>query len=130
MAKRKARQVRVTAVGGVEESLTRAAKASRIAGWPTVLPPRAMERIIRVLTEGDQKYGRQNMLRLSVLANSKHEGHLDHALAHILNFQKRGSLKELEHAAARMVMAIERKIADLKRSRRKLFQKKKTRRRR
>ena len=94
-------------------------KATKLTGWPTILPPNAMERIIRVLTAGDIKYGRKNMDKMPVMAKSGGAGHLDHALMHFLKFQQAGRVGELEHGVCRAIMALEKqlKLAARKRKR-------------
>jgi 5'(3')-deoxyribonucleotidase len=77
------------------------AKQSRIDGAWTLLPMRALESVARVLREGAAKYGADNWRGLSVDEIN------DHVWAHLATWQMTGETEELEHAACRVLMALE-----------------------
>jgi hypothetical protein len=77
------------------------AKQSRIQGRWDLLPFRAMESVTRVLKEGADKYGVDNWRGLSVDEIN------NHVWAHLATYQQTFDLEELEHAACRVLMALE-----------------------
>ena len=67
-----------------------------------LLPPLATLEVARVLKYGAEKYGEQNWHSISVAE------HLNHVLTHVLAYQANDqSDGHLEHAACRMLMALE-----------------------
>lgn len=85
------------------------AKQSKIGHRCDLLPPLATLRVADVLHEGSGKYGDWNWFKIPM-----HE-HLNHALVHVFAFLAGDTTDDhLGHAACRMMMSLERRLADEK----------------
>jgi hypothetical protein len=60
-----------------------------------------------VMKKGAVKYGKENWHKIPVVSDGKNAGHLDHVHEHLAKYEATGDIEELEHAAARVLMALE-----------------------
>lgn len=90
-----------------ETNLETGAKQSKIPYRSDLFPARAFLKVSQVLEQGAKKYGDKNWLPIPV-----HE-HLNHVLTHLMAYLADDTQDEhLEHAACRIMMALERQEMD------------------
>lgn len=98
------RAARVFGVGPDAPAETNAAGGRQSASpyRSDLLPPHALLAVAEVLAEGAAKYGDRNWHKIAV------SDHLNHAMTHLLALQAGdGSDAHLEHAACRLLMALD-----------------------
>ena len=98
-------------ISGIETN-PNGGKQSKIDGFPTLIPARALLSVSRVMKEGGQKYGKDNWHNIPVSSDGSYAGELDHAIEHYLNFMVTGELEELEHFVARAIMALDQHLRE------------------
>jgi hypothetical protein len=79
----------------------RGAKQTDIGARFDLLPMKALASIARVLDEGCKKYGVENWKELSIDEIN------NHTLMHLIDYQEYRMFEDLEHAACRILMALE-----------------------
>jgi len=89
------------------ETLANGAKQSKLAERCDLLPPEATLAVAAVFGYGAGKYGDTNWHGIPV------RSHLNHALRHVFQFLAGDDTEDhLEHAACRMLMALQKRYMD------------------
>lgn len=76
-------------------------KQSHLGAAFELLPPDALTQVAVILEHGANKYSAWNWLRIS------RNDHIRHALGHIFAYISKGDIKDLQHAACRLLFALE-----------------------
>lgn len=76
-------------------------KQSALGAAFELLPPDALTQVSVILEHGAKKYSAWNWLRIS------RNDHIRHALGHIFAYISKGDIKDLQHAACRLLFALE-----------------------
>lgn len=89
------------------ETLPNGSKQSKVDCRYDLFPPLALEAVSVVLSQGAEKYGVGNWKGIPA------DSHLNHAVRHVYrHLSGDRSEDHLEHAACRLLMALERKLID------------------
>jgi len=76
-------------------------KQSHLGAAFELLPPDALTQVAVVLYHGAEKYSSWNWLRIS------RNDHIRHCLGHIFAYIAKGDIKDLQHAACRLLFSLE-----------------------
>jgi len=77
-------------------------RQSKIDSKLTLIPPKAVIEVGRVMLQGEVSHGKDNWRFIPL------DEHLDHALLHIMEYLSGGTDEDhLSHAATRLLMALE-----------------------
>lgn len=83
------------------ETTPKGGRQTAIAERCDLLPPAAILIVARVMKIGAEKYGPDNWRMISSA------GHINHALTHLFRYLLHADDADLEHAATRLLMALE-----------------------